>query len=305
MSSILLLHDAAGFGWHFLDWTLNFLSNCVCVDNPLTGSTAHGHNSLIIDVRDELPQHPTLVTHVSNAVFKRNSLIDSENFKPIIEQALDKGWKVVSIQLHSDHWLVPSFMHRNPKSYSSDTKIEKSLLIDDYLSTFFSGADKCWDTKFIWDKRENFALNVRPRQLAETPTSYLINQYPILSIDTNTLWNDLEHALPMVFDYCQLTLEHSLLPKWKDTYTQWKGCLLDAKFSVDFWSILNNIVNNNHQELSDYSLDLIKEGLIQHGLIYRYNLNLKTWNLTHFPTNTCDIFKLLEKNIHARSFVYE
>ena len=40
-------------------------------------------------------------------------------------------------------------------------------------------------------------------------------------------------------------------------------------------------------------------------LIYKYGLNLKTWQLEKFPNNTKQLHELLEENIHPIEKIYE
>ena len=51
-------------------------------------------------------------------------------------------------------------------------------------------------------------------------------------------------------------------------------------------------------------MDLWQEAIVQHILIYKYNLNLKNWQLKKFPDNTQDLHKLLETNIHPTKILY-
>jgi len=51
-------------------------------------------------------------------------------------------------------------------------------------------------------------------------------------------------------------------------------------------------------DLSRFELNLNQEASIQHVLIYKYDLNLKTWGLEKFPNNTKKLHELLEPNIH-------
>ena len=50
-------------------------------------------------------------------------------------------------------------------------------------------------------------------------------------------------------------------------------------------------------DLTRLKLDIIQEAFIQHELIYKHNLNLKTWQLEKF-TNTQQLHNLLETNTH-------
>ena len=50
-------------------------------------------------------------------------------------------------------------------------------------------------------------------------------------------------------------------------------------------------------DLTRFDLDVIQEAFIQRELIYKHNLNLKTFQLEKF-INTQQLHNLLEPNIH-------
>ena len=68
-------------------------------------------------------------------------------------------------------------------------------------------------------------------------------------------------------------------------------------FVAYFDKIINYIIEGYELNLDKFNLDLVQEAAIQHELIYKHNLNLKTWQLTKF-TNTRQLHNLLEPNIH-------
>ena len=51
-------------------------------------------------------------------------------------------------------------------------------------------------------------------------------------------------------------------------------------------------------DLTRFNLDIVRESTIQHVLIYKHGLTLKSWGLEKFPNNTQDLHLLLEPNIY-------
>ena len=51
-------------------------------------------------------------------------------------------------------------------------------------------------------------------------------------------------------------------------------------------------------DLESFELDIMQEAAIQRELIYKYNLNFKTWQLEKFQS-TRQLHALLEPNIHS------
>jgi hypothetical protein len=93
--------------------------------------------------------------------------------------------------------------------------------------------------------------------------------------------------------------------KWLPIYNIWKrNHTTGLRFSWYFESIINNILQGIDFDLVRFDLDIQQEAAIQHVLIYKHNLNLKTWQLTKF-TNTKQLHQLLEPNTHDldKSFI--
>lgn len=69
------------------------------------------------------------------------------------------------------------------------------------------------------------------------------------------------------------------------------------KFYRSLSHIVECIVQGGYYELPALSLE--QEAIIQHCLIYQHNLNIKTWQLEKFPSNTIRLHQLLEPNSHS------
>jgi hypothetical protein len=323
MKKILLIHCSNGLGLHFLDWSIYFLFGASCISDPLTEPTAHGHAMTIVRYPDELENDLPLVSqalgilHYDLARQQGKTMADTDvdwrqhadhlifdNFDKIIHRAKKLDYQVVIADWHPDHWLIPTYSHRQPLAYDTGSKCHKDMVMQSYEQTFFPDSQRNWNDQFVWDLRERYALVLRPNLLWQNPVSRLIEiHHDVYHTDTKLLWFDLLSVIKSIFQLSELRWEQSRLAHWYQIYSRWQ-LIHDVKFSTDYWSILNSIVNGDSMDLSIYNIDLIKEALIQHGLIYKHDLNLKTWQLDKLPGNTADIYQLLEKNIHPRDFTY-
>ncbi len=152
---------------------------------------------------------------------------------------------------------------------------------------FFSDSTKYTD---IWDLREKLALN-RCKQDPETHIPY---QH--LKLDCQEFWHYGEDVMLRVMNYLGLTLDLTRFCLWKEIYYKWtkihsRGMI----FHYNCEHIVNCIVNNWSYEIN---LTFEEEVIVQQFLIYKHNLNLKTWQLKKFPSNTKQLHLLLEPNTH-------
>jgi hypothetical protein len=147
----------------------------------------------------------------------------------------------------------------------------------------------------IWDQREIMALNVRPLDTSMFPTSGW--EKPYLRLESNRLWHNTQSTMLEILDFFKLTVDTRRLNHWKLISKEWQQIQLD---SLKFWwkvdSIVESIVNGWFYQLP--SMTLHQEAIIQHFLIYKHKLNLKTWQLEKFPDNALELHKLLEPNMH-------
>jgi hypothetical protein len=151
----------------------------------------------------------------------------------------------------------------------------------------------------VWDQREFIALNFDPHDCASMEDSFDHNVNHYL-LDTIELYNFEKHITDM-FDYLGLKINPTRYKTWTEIYKNWQ--LLHQSrmlFVLYFNKIINYIINGYDLDLKRFNLDIMQEAAIQHVLIYKHNLNLKTWQLKKF-TNTKQLYHLLESNIHDLS----
>jgi|LakMenE01Jun11ns_1017448.scaffolds.fasta_scaffold9766248_1 hypothetical protein len=148
----------------------------------------------------------------------------------------------------------------------------------------------------VWDLRERLALSLRP--IAESPFCDYINPHQAhFRISNQSLWYDGIYTVPKILDWLNLNLVDSRFAQWQEIYHHWQQSQLDyARMTWQLPAIVDAIVHNHYYLIPP--MTLVYEAAVQHCLIYQHGLNLKTWNLQQFPSNTQDLHKLLEPNFH-------
>ena len=166
------------------------------------------------------------------------------------------------------------------------------------INNFFHHDIKKWKNQNPWDIREVLALNLRPWQYTpvETQVDFTV---PHFCIDAQDLWYNGQNAMERILNYLELPMDQQRLEQWLPVYRQWQQMqFLHLSYCWNFDDIINCIINNRPHDLSRYNLTLVKEALIQHELIYKHGLTLKSWGLGKFPDNTQDLHSLLEPNVY-------
>jgi hypothetical protein len=98
-----------------------------------------------------------------------------------------------------------------------------------------------------------------------------------------------------------MPVDQNRFENWMSVYGVWKNNHTKRlNFVNNFEIIINNIINGVDMDLSRFEFDLIQEAAIQHQIMYKHNLNFKTWQLEKF-INTKQLHNLLEPNIHDLS----
>jgi hypothetical protein len=306
------------------------------VDNPVTELNAHAHKKNHLNsvksnksaIERFLSLHSGLLTLYPvridyEAAAKAcgvdlNTVHNVENTKKIINyQAQDfkELWeylhsinsKIIYIEDDPNLILVQSEPRSIDRKLTSNGATTVAELDHEYQSLFYHNSMQTWkdlSLQNIWDERERRALDIRPfASVLDIITVKLPFDTPHLRLTTSEFWNQGEMTIRRVFNYCQLDIDSTRWEDWKIIYNKWKGTLNDRiSFCYRLPTILNATINGWYYNIGE--LTFIQEVIIQHCLIYKYNLNLKTWQLTKFPTNTQDLHKLLEPNIHPIPKIY-
>jgi hypothetical protein len=321
-------------GCTFLDWSIHFLSGQTnffntkhgwipLSKNPMTKINAHGH----------LKNHPSGLIETQDVIANLQKQNKLTSFYPFKAHA-DKIAQQLNINFDSmspDQWqsiqdyLVVDYNQLLFESYSCGAKVifvslDKNLLtystnfrtfesamfkkchsdtIEDirnaYDQTFFKDVEiwKDHDLTNIWDIRERRALanNVLQYNLEQVDL-----QFDHYWLDAQNLWYNGKREIQKIMTWLNLPLIQERFTHWVSIYDQWQQLQIDLlQFEYNYKHMVKSIVNN-----WSFPIDLTfdQEVIIQHCLIYQHGLNLKTWQLEKFPSNTQALHKLLEPNIH-------
>jgi len=319
-------------GCTFLDWSIHYLSGQTeyfytgirkqdikptewipLTNNPVTSINAHGH------LRNQ--------SHGSNQLNLEIELIKDTNIKtklyssyPVIKDVLKGISKqdediiedyIKIFDICKDNGIPLIFVTRNPTSNLMISKNRDTFNKNNQDLNAIINAEKKYFTEnklnwsnTAWDNREFLAVHMRPFENHLNSVCSKKNYiHTILSkdhycVNANRLWFDGELVLINILQFLNLKLDTSRLSKWKDIYRNWQEnvSIPYSRLSWDINLICQSIVNGYSLDLTNYKLDLYDEAIILHVLLFKYNLNIRSYGLESFPKNTKDLHILLEKN---------
>ena len=305
-------------GGTFLTWSIHYLrgdtgyflvekeTEIQLTDNPLTTVNAHGF----------IPNQPNRgpdqglkkLYQMCNSLSKigDDTIVYLHNFEDL-QDTID-GVKYLSSATNKLILLTGKkyplyrckYRARSGVWISSDNYTHDSDLIYKHLvDRFFKESDQIFKNSklnAIWDQREFIALNFDPyaQPFIEDHFDHTHNHYVL---DIEELYH-VENHIIYIFDYLGYSIDARRFDHWRQVYQQWRNFhQTGMMFSTYFDKIINYIINGYTMSLSKFQLDIMQEAVIQRELIYKHNLNLKTWQLEKF-TNTKQLHDLLEPNIH-------
>lgn len=150
----------------------------------------------------------------------------------------------------------------------------------------------------VWDQREKIALYIHHyKQLPVDLSKFIDLQRPHLLYNTDDLWNGFDIIIDEIFEFLGIELLESRRDTWLGYYHKWRP-VHKQYLSRHLDQIVDAIVNNKYMSLKRFKVTLLEEALILNRLIVEHNLNLKSWELSKFPDNTQDLYKLLEPSQH-------
>jgi hypothetical protein len=342
-NNIFCVTSPVSVGCSFLDWSIHFLSgknkfystkdsNWIPLStDPVLEINSHGHKKnhpsghdcawqcvdqlATVSDTELLSLYPfPLHLHAgsfSNIVAETQKQIQQyvqDDYAKMINSFIKSNIKVVYVSLNKHNILYTTHPRTLGQLYLSDkfaNSLNESSAHLDQL--FFSESIAHWEQNGltdVWDCRERAALCIRPfdtRALMEDLEINRSNQ--CYQIDARSLWYNGKNTIKKIMHFLNLAIDQTVWSRWVDVYYRWQQIQLDIlDFDVNFEYIMNAIVNNWYYEIGD--LTFKQEIIIQHCLIYQYGLNLKTWQLKKFPSNTQELYNLLEPNIHLIPEIY-
>jgi hypothetical protein len=309
---LAILTDPAS-GGTFLSWTVYYLSGKThyfsvrqqsvepLTDNPLTDKNAHGFVPNQPQNEDEFKKFLPLLIDTEEHMYMHEFRTGT---KQAVQQLCEQSTKVIVLAIHPDQMLyrcgyaprasvVPALQSQQKLSDPDD-------VYNDFTDHFFKESKQQWERENltdVWDKREFIALNFDPFNHSSI-LDYIGNNTNYYHINALNLWTNFDHEVHKLFDYLGVPISQDRYHAWLLVYNQWKNMHTKRlMFAQNFKTIINNILSGIEFDLTNFELDIQQEAAIQHFLIYKHNLNFKTWQLVRF-TNTKQLHDLLESNIH-------
>lgn len=231
-----------------------------------------------------------------------------QDFNKIWNLCVEKKIPIIILDCQDSiyHWC-----YRGKKRTLITNKIFNSTndILREMMNVFFPNEIRQWmedgSLESNWDLREFSALNIRPYDQINTVFNEAYNlDQPHLWIAAEDFWFN-DNIIQRVMDYLKLPINSSRLSNWWPIYFKWRKMQAQVmQFSWGLNHICDSIIKNYDFDLRPYKLTPIQEAIIQHIIIYKYNLNFKTWQLEKFPDNTKDLHQLLEPNRHSIKDIY-
>jgi hypothetical protein len=304
-----------GVGGTFLTWSIYFLAGhnnyystkhnatIELTNNPLTNVNAHNFQPNWPTDINKFYQTLTLLESTTAdtfcAMYFHNLGDCDRSFTGTTSQAiskiLSKSEKIIYLSLDQKNSLYHSnYYQRNVLPRDQDS--EHQQWIDQH---FLKEKEKWQQYQLtdVWDYREFLALNISPFDIIKiTDVSDL--QFEHHYIDSFDLYHNTCSVVQTLFDYIELSINSERWQQWNKVSKSWQQLHTNRiQFVYYFDCIIDYIIKGKSLDLTRFNLDIMQEAAIQHQLIYKHNLNLKTWQLEKFK-NTNQLHCLLEDNIH-------
>lgn len=315
-----------GTGGTFLTWSLHYLAGhdqyflqeksfwANLVSNPLNNNNSHKfipnqpnrkYQCSVDQFRQFVKELEATPTDTFHTLYFHQFDI-KETTEAALEHINKHSNKTIVVD-SSDHKLYHcGFRKRVGIPVAPGKIIVDNKSIQDYvINKYFADSVKVWkDLQLtnVWDVREFLSLNFRPFLVDSIYKNKLFdknnNHYHIKAVD---LWTMFDFTLESLFDYLEINPDKQRLISWQEIYFCWRKVHQQRLlFATYFDNIIDAILNNYNINLLRFDLDIEQEAAIQHVLIYKHNLNLKTWQLNKF-IDTKQLHNLLEPNIHPLS----
>lgn len=306
-----------GIGGTFLTWTLYYLSGqnqyyaarqkkqIEVISDPILKTNAHGF-------RPNQTGDLSTFEHLFQDLIDRDSNLDVlyfHNFSDCdrtstgttaiaIDAVSKKSKKTICLTISKKNSLYQCYYNtRAPLKPMFSSQHEQH---NHFIQTYFNNSKQKWESlnlNNIWDDREFLALNYNPFDAVKITDVHNFN-FDHYFLAAEDLWNMFDQTVTQLFDYLEIQIDHTRWENWVSVYTRWKKIhYQQLKFDLYFEKIIDYTLSGKNIDLTNFNLDILQESAIQHALIYKHNLNLKTWQLEKFYS-TQQLHALLEPNIH-------
>lgn len=326
MSIVFVISDPEK-GGTFLTWSLHYLAGhkqyysvrnqawTSLPTNPLTKINSHNflpnqpnnldkfHQHLDILQKIDVEDFHTVYLHIFDEPTSSDTWDETKQALQKIENSTDK--KIV-LTNQKKHLIYEKSQRARVLTKSLCQPQKQNLCIqdqfDDFIKYFFNDSFKFWQEQGlteIWDQREFLALCYKHESKSISSILNLGNKH--FDLDCMEWFNTAEKVILDICDYLEIIPDPTCIAHWKQIYMQWRTLHYQRlNFTWCFDKIIEYILNGHYMDLKRFDLDIYQEAIIQHELIYKHNLNLKTWQLEKF-TDTLQLHKLLEPNTHIIS----
>lgn len=285
------------------------------IDNPVQERNSHKfrpnqfkNSKDICGAVDILKNLDNSDTHKTNVMYVHSFYYHLDKHKDwhiSIDKIIKSNCPLIIVRLPKQYVLYHGLaVKRAFGSFDRQTPHDRNQIetFEINIKEFFHEASDKWKNKNltnIYDKREFIALNFRP--FDTTQYDKMFNMLPhdktlhLVSID---VWENLDNTIHDIMKFLNIQINETRFEKWSNIYNEWKK--LHTKRVMWCWyydQIIEYIINGFDMDLTRFDLDIFQEATIQHTMLYKYDLNFKTFELDKF-VNTKQLHSLLEPNHH-------
>lgn len=304
-----------GCGATMLDWSIQYLSGqthtwCIEVDyqtrsqivdqsvmiipdNPVTQrNTSHAYkknhpNEVTLDlIINILKQH---------SEFELNSFYFADSMNAQDQQPRPTFYNKI-VQQYPDVKFITYQFTEQDIDIIFGFQLEKITRVQEIFSDLVIHNNLPMKDLPVWDQRELMGLYY-PKSIQGQILSETLNP-----AENNFLFDyrkifELEKHIKQVFDYLGLAIKPERYNTWKQSYEFWKS-KNSTKFYDNIPVIINNILNNQSHDLTQYQMTLAKEIILSSRLLYDHGISLKSHGIESLSVNTTQWYEILEPNIY-------
>jgi hypothetical protein len=301
-------------GSHFLIWSVHYLSSQktyyrqqdqstrTIPENPLTDGTAHRffmnhcRSEESYQKTFEFLSNRTGLYHLKYTPRKKTLEESNKDIAKFHVFMADKNIKVLNTTCDDLQHLIAflRFDYQIANWQHDMNKVKEHCR--HYWPDFFKDQEIYLDNLNSWhDIREGIAFNLRPNDLKRSVPNRIVHEN-ILHHRFEDFLQDGKNTIKKVLNFLNLSYNDSVIDNWCDTHAQWSNYLKHyIYFCNDINVILSNIVLDRPMDLTKYKMDVLKEGVLLHFLMFKHDLNIKI-KTEVLPKNTKEILELLGKN---------
>ena len=306
--------DQFNLGSHFLIWSIYYLSGqekyympghdagIELPADPIAGVTAHNmkinwHTCLTECKQDlEIMSHTEKLYHIRYIPDAKTIKQYSEYNKQFQRLSIENKIKTFNIGCKDLQHLIAFLRYNRPEyNWQHNLDLVKKHCLHRWPD-FFTNKEIFNDKlESFHDIREQIAFNIRPYDYW-TQMDHEEEIGPVFRCDfENTLVNP-EQEFERIFNFLDMKINKQRIDQWLKIHQRWSSNIIPIiNFCNNVEKIADAIVSGTDMDLEKYNLDVLKEGVILHLLMYKHNLNFSN-PINRLPNSTQQIHLLLSKN---------